>query len=83
MPNITGTLIGGTDLESRNFVSGSFAQDTTYGASDGTGGFFARIEYACNTPQYVSLNASRSSSIYGGSTTVQQSALSLIPQLRY
>lgn len=68
LPNITGVLAAFEGL-----TEGAFSEIQHYGAVGGTGYGFGKIQ----------IDASRSSSIYGNSTTVQPPALSLISQIKY
>ena len=78
MPNITGNFNAQGNSNGGRFsdkASGAFYTNTPYsgnvnsGVGDVSGGY--------------SFSASRSSSIYGASSTVQPPALTLIPQIKY
>ena len=70
LPNITGAFSGGVNM----VVSGAFNADSTSGGTQ-QGGGFGETKY--------SFDASRSSAIYGNSSTVQPPALTLLPIIKY
>lgn len=73
LPNITGTITGDSGASANN-VSGAFYNDwVNAGGYEGYGGGKPIIRF----------NASRSSSIYGKSSTVQPPALTLLPLIKY
>jgi hypothetical protein len=67
LPNITGVIKPGTAPDSRNSASGAFAIDSTYTGSRAGGS-------GSNSCTAYNIDASRSSSIYGASSTVQPPA---------
>ena len=76
LPNITGAYIN------RGFDAGSPSKGALY--TDGSLSYtIAGHGGGWNGSGGVGLDASRSTNIYGNSTTVQPSAIQLIPQLRY
>ena len=80
LPNITGSAVwrymGATGTAS------SYQKAFTSDASQGTStGWTSGSEIG--TSNALTLDASRSSSIYGASTTVQPPAVTLVPQIRY
>lgn len=98
VPDATGRVLqGGADVESVEAgvpnLSG-LAIGLKYGAASygpsgpffvENGGTTATVAQGTsqNTSQNIKMDASRSNSIYGSSTTVQPPALSLIPQIKY
>lgn len=70
IPNIIGSLSG--DITA---PLGAFYQS----GSTVRSGYNQQAEGACT----LTIDASKANSIYGNSNTVQQSAIRLIPQLRY
>ena len=73
LPNITGRL-------SSHIPPNAVNSGATYLGSNGNAGVIS----GASDPKYSwELNASRSNSIYGNSTTVQPPAIQLIPQIRY
>lgn len=73
LPNITGTIAGDSGTSANN-VSGAFYNDWV-----NAGGYEG---YDTGNP-VIRFNASRSSSIYGKSSTVQPPALTLLPLIKY
>ena len=73
LPNIEGTIGPLDDDGGAGYVSGVFAKtgNTAWGVTGGGSRYI------------ISFNASRSSAIYGASTTVQPPSLQLIPQIKY
>ena len=74
MPNITGYFISADDnYLTTNACGGAFnAEKSTYNEMNGTL-YSAKINF----------NASLSNAIYGASDTVQPSAITLIPQIKF
>lgn len=73
LPNITGTF-GLATIEGLAYGTGAFrGQKKDIGRAAGSGGNGAEWDFV----------ASRASSIYGSSLTVQPPALQLIPQIKY
>ena len=72
LPNITGQFQGGDHNDSIATGAFYFIEDT----NSTIGGNVAQLDR-------IGLDASRSSSIYGASNTVQPPALSLLPQIKY
>lgn len=75
LPNITGAVTDFMNVSGTGTIGAmAFTQDaTTYKWNSGDYGFDSRLTF----------DASRSSSIYGNSTTVQPPAITLIPQIKY
>lgn len=91
LPNITGEIFEGDSSMSPSstygIAKGGIVDSPTsalYHGKDSGVGYFAG---GANTGSYkgkaVAIDASRSSSIYGNSTTVQPPAITLIPQIKY
>jgi len=73
LPNITGNIYNST-VNSLGSADGAFARTAwEYGTNESAGGKGNKFDF----------NASRSSSIYGASTTVQPKSLTLLPCIKY
>lgn len=70
LPNITGTFSGGRDGEN---ISGAFYSTWSHATYDG----------GSHSMNYITFNASRSSSVYGASSTVQPPAIKVRVYTRY
>ena len=79
LPNITGTVnIGQTDRASGSHTNGCLSVTTSMQS-----GFERFGDQIISTANTVSINASRSSSIYGNSSTVQPPALTCLICIKY
>lgn len=75
LPNITGTFTGGTNYL-QTLQSGAFVWNgSTQNVDPGDGRSHGNAQY--------DFNASRSSGIYGNSSTVQPASLVLLPLIKY
>lgn len=72
LPNITGQFQGGD--QNYTYANGAFSNE---------GNTKSTISGSTTNLNKVSFDASRSSSIYGASTTVQPPAIQLIPQIKF
>lgn len=83
LPNITGSVLMHSADTSTNIqsVSGAFYAGTIL-SSYRDGGNWGGVSGPTSIPSF-SLNASRSSSIYGGSSTVQPASVKLLPVIVY
>ena len=79
MPNITGYLAGTTTTHNNNGNGSTGALYWAVPAHYGWGATTTDFTMANG----ASFDASRSNSIYGNSTTVQPTAMVLIPQIKY
>lgn len=83
LPNITGVLMSRVDISDMGMihdVTGCFKQENK---SDSGWNSVSVGSSVPNNRKKTTLDASRSSSIYGNSTTVQPPAITLIPQIKY
>ena len=92
LPNITGEYkpkltmsgySGNRNKISVDIANGAFKGDLYGGTYAINGGLTYDTGYTDQDPKGVTFNASRSSSIYGNSTTVQPPAVKLIPVIKY
>lgn len=94
LPNVVGRVLqGGNTVASVEAglpnITGSFRANDQTGTSGMNGAFYPGGDSknggaTNNTRNYIYLfDASRSSAIYGASTTVQPPAITLIPQIKY
>jgi hypothetical protein len=69
LPNITGSF----SIANESYIGGAFYESTSFSGN----GQNSQRNFA------ITLNAARSSAIYGNSTTVQPPAITMIPQIKY
>lgn len=79
LPNITGTLTNGRSFLREFVTSGAISGNV----SPGAGNSFYWDDVAGQFYCVISIDASKSNSIYGNSTTVQPPALTLLPCIKY